>query len=421
MWSPSAIVRKAVEPVATRVLLAWERLESGVSYHPGSATILSDPYGVYQELRRKDPVHRMRLIDAWALTRYRDVDAVLRDHARFSNEVLTGVVERTGVVSMLDRDPPDHTRLRSLVSQAFTPRAIERLRPRIESIAERLLNDIAGRDRVNLIASYAYPLPIIVIAEMLGVPPADMDRFEVWSNDISLNIEPFLDEDGVERVKRARHELGEYFEWILDQRRREPREDVVSDMLIAEEQGDKLSHEDLITTLILLLAAGNETTRNLIGNGMLALLAHPDQMQRLRADPTMIGSAVKEFLRFDPPVQTNGRAALEDLEIDGKRIRAGQLVIGVIGAANRDPEVFADPETLDITRTGPSHLSFGRGIHYCLGAALAEMEARIAFTALLRRFGSIRLASEPVRRERMVLRGLSELWVDVETSANGNL
>lgn len=396
-------------------------MESGVSYHPGSAAILSDPYGIYQQMRRKDPVHRMRLIDAWALTRYRDVDAVLRDHARFSNEVRSGVAERTGVVSLLDRDPPDHTRLRSLVSQAFTPRAIERLRPRIESIAERLLDDIASRDRVNLIASYAYPLPIIVIAEMLGVPPEDMDRFEVWSNDISLNIEPILDEDGVERVKRARHELGEYFERILDQRRREPREDMVSAMLIAEEQGDKLTHEELITTLILLLAAGNETTRNLIGNGMLALLKHPDQMQRLRADPTMIGSAVNEFLRFDPPVQTNGRSALEDLAIDGKRIRAGQLVIAVIGAANRDPEVFADPETLDIARHGPKHLSFGRGIHYCLGAALAEMEARIAFDALLRRYASIRLASEPVRRKRVVLRGLSELWVDLEPAAGCKL
>ena len=392
-----------------------------MSYHPGSSAVLSDPYGVYQQMRRKDPVHRMRLLDAWALTRYRDVDAVLRDHARFSNAFRTGVVARTGVVSLLDRDPPDHTRLRALVSHAFTPRAIERLRPRIERIAESLLDGIASRDRVDLIASFAYPLPIIVIAEMLGVPPEDMDLFEGWSNDISLNVEPVLDQEGVERVRRARSELCEYFERILEQRRREPRDDMVSVLAAAEEQGDKLSHEELITTLILLLAAGNETTRNLIGNGMLALLAHPDQMQRLRRDPALIGSAVKEFLRFDSPVQNNGRAALEDLRIGGKQIRAGQLVIGVIGAANRDPEVFADPETLNIARTGPSHLSFGRGIHYCLGASLAEMEACIAFTALLRRYASIRLASKPVRRRRIVLRGLSELWVDVEPRAGRSL
>ena len=405
------LVRRVAEPVAVTALLGWERIESGVAYHPASAKAIADPYPIYSDLRTKDPVHRMRLIDAWAITRYRDIDRVLRDHATFSSAVATKVQRRTGLTSMLETDPPDHTRLRSLVSQAFTPRAIEGLRPRIERIAEQLVEAAANGDRVDLMASIAYPLPVIVIAEMLGVPAEDLTRFERWSNDISLNIEPTLDDGEILRVRKAAEELTEYFEGIILLRRSDPKDDIISALLAAEEEGDKLTHEELIRTLILLLVAGNETTRNLIGNGVLALLTNPDQFDLLRQDPSLIGSAVKELLRYDSPVQLDGRTPTVDVELGGRSISAGQPVIAVIGAANRDPDVFENPDRLDIRRTGTSHLSFGRGIHYCLGAPLAEMEGRIALAAIMRKFQRIRLAAEPVRRRQTVLRGLKHLWV----------
>ena len=413
------LARKAVEPIAIKALLARERLESGVSYHPGSAEILADPYPKYAQMRQRDPVHRMRLLDGWALTRYKDCDAVLRDHARFSNAIPSEVREQAGLISMLHQDPPEHTRLRALVSQAFTPRAIEKLRFRVEQTAEQLLDAVAGQPSFDLIASLAYPLPITIIADLMGVPPKDMDRFKDWSNDLALSVEPFLPKDAMERVGGAAEELTEYFEAIIAVRRQEPRDDLISVLLAAEEEGSKLTHDELIKTLMLLLVAGNETTRNLIGNGMLALLSNPDQLQRLRHNPDLLNSAVKELLRYDPPVQLDGRVVRQDVEIGGKHIRAGQLVISLIGAANHDPAVFEQPDVLDIGRKGTSHLSFGRGIHYCLGASLAEMEGRIAFKTILRRFRSMRLAGEPKRREQISLRGVEELWVEVEVGADG--
>ena len=232
-------------------------------------------------------------------------------------------------------------------------------------------------------------------------------------------VEPFLPKDAMERVGGAAEELTEYFEAIIAVRRQEPRDDLISVLLAAEEEGSKLTHDELIKTLMLLLVAGNETTRNLIGNGMLALLSNPDQLQRLRHNPDLLNSAVKELLRYDPPVQLDGRVVSQDVEIGGKHIRAGQLVISLIGAANRDPAVFEQPDVLDIGRKGTSHLSFGRGIHYCLGASLAELEGRIAFKTILRRFRSMRLAGEPKRREQISLRGVEELWVEVEAEADG--
>ena len=406
------VLRRIVEPVATRALLAWEAVESGVSFLPGSPELIDDPYPLYGRLRRKDPVHRIRTFDGFALTRYQDIDRLLRDHASFSSAGESDVVRQTGLVSMLDMDPPDHTRLRSLVSQAFTPRAIEGLRPRISAIAEKLVAAAAAKGRFDLIASVAYPLPISVIAEMLGVPPGDMTLFEGWSADIALNVEVRLSRQEVERVRNAAAELEEYFESIIRLRRSDPQDDMISALVFAEEEGEKLTHEELIRTLILLLVAGNETTRNLIGNGMLALMSHPEQLQLLRDRPGLMGLAVKELLRYDSPVQLDARRATRDVELGGRQIRRGQWLIGVIGAGNRDPERFEDPDTLDIRRKGASHLSFGRGIHYCLGAPLAEMEGRIAFGALVQQFSRMEIAEDPVRRKQAVLRGLQHLWVE---------
>ena len=408
----SNVVINALKPIAKRILLAWERLESGVSYDLTASAFIEDPYPTYEQLRRKDPVHRMRLIEAWALTRYEDVQDVLADHKRFTNAERN--YDYMQYRTFLDLDPPDHTRLRGLVSKAFTPRAVRELGPRIQELVDELLDAAAGKSRIDLISDFAFPLPVIVIAEMLGVPAQDRARFREWSDDIALSVNPLLNNEQIERVRQATEELFDYFEGIIEQRRHAPRNDMISALLAAEEEGDKLTHEELLSTLMLLLVAGNETTRNLIGNGMLALLKNPAQLRRLRDHPELLDSAINELLRYDSPVQIDARNAIDDVEIGGKRIAAGQRILAIVGAANRDPQAFASPDKLDIGRNEVSHLSFGRGIHYCLGSPLAILEGRIAFTSLLARFPSMRLASEPVFKEQIVLRGVEELWVEIE-------
>ena len=408
----AAVVENLIKPTVLRGLLAWERRESGVAYDFISEEAKTDPYPNYRRLRTLDPVHRMRTIDAWALTRYRDVEAVLRDHARFANT--DRVFVETISMSLLELDPPAHTRLRLLVSKAFTPRAVARLHGRIQQITDEMLDAVAGMQRFDLVSALGYPLPVTVIAEMLGVRPRDLDLFKGWSNVLALSVNAILTTEEVRAIKRAADEAYAYFETIIDERRRQPRDDLVSALLAAEEEGDRLTREEMLAVMLLILVAGNETTRNLIGNGTLALLRNPGELRRLREDPGLLDSAVEELLRYDSPVQLDDRTVREDVEIGGRSIRAGKRVVAIIGAANRDPEMFDDPDTLDIGRGEKSHLSFGRGIHYCLGAALAVLEARIAFASLLDRFPSIRLAAEPRYRDNVVLRGLDELWIEVE-------
>ena len=405
-------VRSLLTPVAKRVLLTWEKLESGISFDLTSSRIRANPYEIYERLRRDDPVHRMRLINAWSLTGYEDAQTILQDHKRFSSG--DNKLEYAPYRTMLDLDPPDHTRLRGLVSKAFTPRAVAALGPRVEQIVEELLNDLAGKKRFDLISEFAYPLPVIVIAEMLGIPARDRDRFNVWSNDIALAVEPVLTNAEIARVQRASDEIVAYFEEIIALRRDRPEDDMLSALLAAEEEGDKLTHDELIGTLMLLLVAGNETTRSLIGNGMLALLKNPAQLQRLRDRPELLDSAIDELLRYDSPVQFIIRVVMEETEFKGRRLRAGQKMMILVGAANRDPAVFTAPNELDIGRREKSHISFGRGIHYCLGSPLALLEARAAFAGLLERFSSIRLLSDPENRNQIVVRGVEDLWVEVE-------
>ena len=406
------LLQRAAAFVVVPVLLAWERIESGVACDVTSKQVRANPYPLYRQLREQDPVHRLRLIGAWVLTRYDDVDALLRDHRRFANEGRDfGYLD---FVTLLALDPPDHTRLRSLVSQAFASRTVSDLESRIQRIVDGLLDAVADQERLDLMKALAHPLPLIVIAEMLGVPARDIDRFEAWSKDLALITEPGLRVRQIRRARKASDELFEYFEGIIEQRRRDPRDDLISTLLAAEEAGDRLTRDEMLATLLLLLVAGNETTRNLIGNGTLALLKNPDQLQRLAADPSLLTSAIDELLRYDSPVQLSGRIAREDTTIGGKRIRAGQRVVGVLGAANRDPAVFANPDTLDIGRRDQSHLAFGRGIHHCLGSSLAVLEGRIAFASILERFAAMRLVAEPRYRNQLALRGLDELWVEVE-------
>ena len=414
MSAISKTVRNVVQSVAMPALLAWERIESGVNYNPISKEIQRYPYDKYAQLRNKDPIHRLRLINGWVLTRYEDMEQVLKNHALFGRDTWNSAIE---FKNMLFVDPPDHTRLRSLVSKAFTPRSVAALEPGIHRIVDDLLDVTMNHDRFDLISMFAYPLPVMVIAVMLGVPTEDIDLFKKWSHDIALSIEPILNEEQGSRIMEARKNLEDYFEHLIEHRQRDLKNDMTSALIAAEVEGDRLTHQELIDTLLLLLVAGHETTRNLIGNGMLALLSHPNQLQRLRDHSNLMVSAINEMLRYDSPVQLDSRQALQDVNIGSKKIKTGQRVLCLIGAANRDPAAFTNPDVFDIGRHEPNHLSFGRGIHYCLGAPLAILEARVAFSRMLERFSSIQLLHEPTFQERSVLRGVDALWIQVEHAA----
>ncbi len=412
-------IKQAVRKAAIQGILLRERLESGIAYNPVSPRLAQDPYPVYAALRERGRAHRSRLMNAWVFGHYNDVDTVLRDWRRFSSDPTKAVSSRRrsampdpGTPSMLFMDPPDHRRLRSLVNKAFTPRAVSALEPHIRSLMHELADAIDDPSGFDLMEAVAKPLPVIVIAEMLGVPPEDRPRFRVWSDRRARILEPTLSPAERADGDRAARDLDAYFLPIVQQRREEPKEDIVSGLARAEEEGDRLNETEMLTMLRLLLIAGNETTVNLIGNGMLALMRNPDQLQRLRDDPALIPSAIEELLRFDSPVQTDFRRATEDYELNGFALKKGDEMVLLIGGANRDPEQFGEPDRLDIGREEGSHISFGRGIHHCIGAPLARLEARIALEVLLERFADIRLADPAPRfRNSVVLRGLLSLPV----------
>jgi pimeloyl-[acyl-carrier protein] synthase len=391
-----------------------------INFNPMDPAFVADPYPTYRRLRTEDPVHHSPL-GFWVLTRYDDVVAALRD-PRLAKEALAAfVAARFGTpvpamgLSMLDRDPPDHTRLRGLVSKAFTPRVVEGLRPRIQQIVDGLLDRAAERGSMDLIEEFAYPIPVAVICEMLGVPVEDHERFKGWSLDIARGLDLIWlgpDSEVGRRSVAARQALAEYFRGLIAQRRAAPRTDMLSDLIAAEEAGDKLSEVELLATCILLLIAGHETTVNLIGNGTLALLRRRDQLERLRREPALIGSAVEELLRFDGPVQRTARIPSEDVVFGGRTIAKGEMVMPFIGAADRDPAQFSDPDRLDIGRADNRHIAFGWGIHFCLGAPLARIEGQIAIGTLVRRLPKLELAtSEPEYRQSLTLRGLKALPV----------
>src|SRR5262245_6742515 len=390
------------------------------SFNPMAPEFVADPYPTYHRLRALDPVHRSPL-GFWVLTRYEDVVVALRD-ARFGKEALGELVARRqgaesvgARLSMLDRDPPDHTRLRALVNKAFTSRVVDALRPRVQQIVDELLGRVEGAGRMDLIEDFAYPLPVIVICEMLGVPVEDREHFKSWGLDIARGLDALLLPPGSDvhrRAGEARKAITAYFRTLIAERRKGPRADLLSALIATEEAGDKLSEEELLATCILLLIAGHETTANLIGNGMLALLRHPDELGRLRQDPGLIQSAVEELLRYDGPVQRTARVPSEDIAIGGHVIPKGELVMPFIGAADRDPAQFPDPDRLDIARADNRHIAFGWGIHFCLGAPLARVEGQIAVNALVQRFPRLAVATDaPEFRQSLTLRGLTSLPV----------
>jgi hypothetical protein len=366
------------------------------------ADVRADPYPFYRRLREQSPVHWDPRRDEWVLTRYADVMAVLRNpvfsvaHVPQGPYLSRGARTVAGTMSrlLLFIDAPDHPRLRRLVAKAFSPRVVEQQRPAMTAQVDRLLDRLEQREEVDLIDEFAFPLPINMIAEVLGIPESDHHLVRTWSASFRYFVDDraLLRAVGADRIAAAVDEFAQYLTDLVEQRREEPRADLLSLLVAAEEEGDRLTLDELICNVVLLLAAGHGTTANLIGNGVLALMRDRTQWQDLCANPEITQSAVQELLRFDSPVQMTERAAAEDVEVGGRLIRAGEKVRPIMGAANRDPEVFTDPDRLDLRRTANHHLAFGHGVHTCLGLALARAEAEVVFARLAARFPNLELA-----------------------------
>lgn len=387
----------------------------------------ADPYSRYRQVRDVAPVHHSAATDVWYLTDYPHSKSVLHD-PRFGrgSDLLSGRMAamddadtarrraelRSGSENMLFADPPEHTRLRGLVSRAFTPRRVEAMRSEIATLAEPCFDAMADAGEVDVMDVLAFPLPVAVIGELVGVPPEDREQFRWLVRDTTAMIEAVPDSDALARAERSMREMRAYFDDLVDRRRTEPADDLLSALIELEDNGDRLSRGELISTAILLFAAGFETTTNLIGNGLRTALEHPGQLERIREDPSLIPSAVDEILRYESPVQLDARTALVDADIAGTAVPAGTFVITFLGAGNRDPAIYPDPETFDVSRDGAEPLSFGWGIHHCLGAHLARAEGQEVLRGVLDRFSSIELVDDHATwRSSVTLRGLEHLRV----------
>jgi cytochrome P450 len=373
-----------------------------------SSAFVQDPYPVYRDLRAQAPVHWSDEWGVWVLTRYDDTLAVIRNPKTYSNagrfsalldqlppELQPDVVPLRQHYSsgLIQSDPPDHTRLRGLVRLVFTPRAVEAFRGRVQTIVDQLLRQAASQGRFDLVRDFAYVLPVFVIGEMLGVPTDDLDQIFAWNTDIvGLQATGGASAEHARRAATAIAELESFFGDVIDEHRRSPKPDLISSLIEAQEDGDQLTRDELIGTCVTLLLAGHDTTKNLIANGTLALLRHPEARSRFQRDPAILPTAIEEMLRYESPIQRGWRRVAVDTEIRGRHLREGDLVYFMFGAANRDPEVFPDPDRFDIGRSENRHLAFGYGIHFCIGAPLARLEGSIALLTLFRQFPKI----EPV-------------------------
>jgi cytochrome P450 len=393
-------------------------------FNPLAPEFIRDPYPHYERLRNTDPMH-LTPLGIYVASRHAEASLVLRDKRfgkdfverstrRYGPKIMEEPVFRSMSHWMLQQDPPDHTRLRSLVVKAFTARRVEDMRPRIQQVVDETLDRIVARGRMDLIEDFAFRLPVTIICDMLGIPEDHRETFYTGARDGGRLLDPVpLTPAEIAQGNAGNLMAQMYFQQLFELRRKSPGDDLTTQLVQAEEDGSKLSNEELTANIILLFGAGHETTVNLIGNGLLALHRNPDQLALLKANPALITNAIEEFLRYDSSVQSSGRVALEDIgDLGGKKIPKGELVLCLLGSANRDPAVYPDrPDRLDITRPNVRPLSFGGGIHFCLGAQLARIEAEIAITTLLRRLPDLRLddAANPEWRPTFVLRGLKKL------------
>jgi cytochrome P450 len=393
-------------------------------FNPLAPEFIRNPYPYYERMRTTDPVH-LTPLGMYVASRHAEASLVMRDK-RFGKDYVERTIRRYGPKIMdepvfrsmshwmLQQDPPDHTRLRGLVVKAFTARRVEDMRPRIQQIVDETLDRVIPRGKMDLIEDFAFRLPVTIICDMLGIPEDHREAFYTGSRDGGRLLDPVpLSPDEIQQGNASNAMAAMYFQQLFELRRKTPGDDLITQLVQAEEDGSKLSNEELTANIILLFGAGHETTVNLIGNGLLALHRNPDQLELLKANPQLITNAIEEFLRYDSSVQLTGRVALEDIDdLGGKRIPKGETVLCLLGSANHDPAVYPDrPERLDITRPNVRPLSFGGGIHFCLGAQLARIEAEVAISTLLRRLPDLRLddAVNPEWRPTFVLRGLKRL------------
>ncbi|MCX5131902.1 MULTISPECIES: cytochrome P450 [unclassified Streptomyces] len=398
------------------------------AFDPWDPAFVADPYPAYEELRARGRVHHYEPTNQWLVPRHADVSALLRDrrlgrtyqhrftHEDFGRTAPPPEQEPFHVLNdhgMLDLEPPDHTRIRRLVSKAFTPRTVERLKPYVEGLAGELVGRLVEAGGGDLLTDVAEPLPVAVIAEMLGIPESDRAPLRPWSADICGMYELNPSEEVAARAVRASVEFTEYLRVLIEARRKEPADDLISGLIAAHDAGDRLTEQEMISTCVLLLNAGHEATVNSTVTGWWNLFRHPAQLADLRADHTLIPSAVEELLRYDTPLQLFERWVLDDIEIDGTTVPRGAEIAMLFGSANRDAEVFASPDTLDLSRAENPHISFSAGIHYCIGAPLARIELAASMSALLTRAPGLRLTEEPVRKPGFVIRGLEGLKVEV--------
>jgi cytochrome P450 len=408
------------------VTAASQRPDSSLSlYHLLDPEVLANPYPLYHRLRSSAPVYWDPYLHAWVVTRYADVVYVFQhflaartpspEHLAAMDMASLSPIAQVMVRQMLFLDPPDHTRVRTLAARAFTPRRVEVLRGHIQEITNRLLDEVAEKGRMDVIGELGAPLPAIVTTELLGVPSRDWEKLKNWSTDFAEMLGNFQHNPGrAARVLRSVEEMTAYFREAVRRQAEEPTEGLVNALASAEVDGDRFSEEEVVANIIVTMVGGLETTTNLIGNGLLSLLRNPAELERLRRDPELIPSAVEEMLRYESPSQHTARLAPQDLELGGQRIRERQAVIAVMGAANRDPARFPEPDRLDLGRQDNRHLAFGWAGHFCFGAPLARIEGQIAFRTLLRRFPELRLEPQPLAwRENLGLRGLKALPVSL--------
>ena len=390
-------------------------------YHLLDPEVLANPYPLFHRLRTEDPVHWDVFLHTWVVTRYTDVLEVLhrfsadRTHTPAKLQAMglgdMSPIAKLMVKQMLFMDPPAHTRLRSLASQAFSPARVAVLRTHIRDIVKRLLDHVQDKGEMDVIRDLGEPLPAIVTAEMLGVPTADRHRLKAWSADFAEMLGNFQhNPEHAPRMLRAVEEMTSYFKDQVLAQRDHPREGLVHSLMTAEVDGDRLTDEEVVATCIVTMVGGLETTTNLIGNGVLTLLRHPEQLERMREDLSLIPSAVEEMLRYESPSQHTGRLAPDDVEMGERLIRKGQAVMAVMAAANRDPERFPDPERFDVSRTDNRHLAFGYAAHFCFGAALARVEGQEVFEAIARRLYDLELQPQTLTwRNNLGLRGMTAL------------